>query len=203
MPKLLMLGVSRRTYGDRRRWWRPRVSGWSSVGWRPGPGGERLKDLRSGGWTTGTTCLCISTGSSSRATMCWRPWAWTRRGTSGSLGIREGASENAAVALPSSRNCSYGALDPTWARLPIGDGSKALRKAVELGVRGACRAQRCRNHKTRNLRVRLPSRCTARARAVMWTARKIRERDGKAMIEQFPSRVEKQHLDAAGSLARG
>ena len=55
------------------------------------------------------------------------------------LGIREGASENAAVALALLEELVERGLDPARTRLFVIDGSKALRKAVSQVFGEACR----------------------------------------------------------------
>ncbi len=53
---------------------------------------------------------CTSTASSSPATRYWRRWAW-RKGKRGILGIREGASEDAAAALALREELVVGSKD--------------------------------------------------------------------------------------------
>ena len=119
------------------------------------------------------------------------------------LGLREGASENAVVALGLLESLVERGLDPGRARLFVLDGSKALRKAVGQVFGSACLVQRCRNHKMRNVTGHLPKELHDQARAVLRAAWKLGAKDGKARIEQFASWVEKQHPDAAGSLREG
>ena len=119
------------------------------------------------------------------------------------LGIREGASENAVVALALLEELVERGLDPARARLFVIDGSKALRKAVGQVFGEACRVQRCRNHKMRNVLGHLPKALHDQARAVLRAAWKLGEEDGKARVEQFASWVEKEHPAAAGSLREG
>ena len=89
------------------------------------------------------------------------------------------------------------------ARLFVIDGSKALRKAVGQVFGKACRVQRCRNHKMRNVLGQLPKALHDQARAVLRAAWKLSEQDGKARIEKFASWVEEEHPAAAGSLREG
>ena len=72
------------------------------------------------------------------------------------LGLREGASENAVVALALLESLVERGLDPGRARLFVLDGSKALHKAVGQVFGSACLVQRCRNHKMRNVTGHLP-----------------------------------------------
>jgi len=72
------------------------------------------------------------------------------------LGLREGATENAAVVTELLADIRQRAVDTQTAMLFVIDGSKALRKAVndvwgELAV-----VQRCQVHKKRNVRNHLP-----------------------------------------------
>ena len=119
------------------------------------------------------------------------------------LGLREGASENAVVALGLLENLVERGLDPGRARLFVLDGSKALRKAVGQVFGSACLVQRCRNHKMRNVTGHLPKELHDQASVVLRAAWKLGAKDGKARIEQFASWVEKQHPNAAGSLREG
>ena len=119
------------------------------------------------------------------------------------LGVREGASENAVVALGLLESLVERGLDPGRARLFVLDGSKALHKAVGQVFGSACLVQRCRNHKMRNVTGHLPKELHDQASAVLRAAWKLGAKDGKARIEQFASWVEKQHPDAAGSLREG
>ena len=119
------------------------------------------------------------------------------------LGIREGASENAVVALGLLEGLVERGLDPGRARLFVLDGSKALRAAVGQVFGSACLVQRCRNHRMRNVTGHLPRELHDQARAVLRAAWKLDAKEGRARIEQFASRVETRHPDAAGSLREG
>ena len=118
------------------------------------------------------------------------------------LGLREGASENAVVALGLLESLVERGLDPGRARLFVLDGSKALRKAVGQVFGSACLVQRCRNHKMRNVTGHLPKELHDQARSVLRAAWKLGAKDGKARIEQFASWVEKQHTGRGGKPAR-
>ena len=119
------------------------------------------------------------------------------------LGLREGASENAVIALGLLESLVERGLDPGRARLFVLDGSKALRAAVGQVFGSACLVQRCRNHKMRNVIGHLPKELHDQARSVLRAAWKLDAKAGKARIEQFASWVETQHPDAAGSLREG
>jgi len=119
------------------------------------------------------------------------------------LGIREGASENAVVALGLLESLVERGLNPGRARLFVLDGSKALRAAVGQVFGSACLMQRCRNHKMRNVTGHLPKELHDQARAVLRAAWKLDAKEGGARIEQFASWVETRHPDAAGSLREG
>ena len=85
-------------------------------------------------------------------------------------GVREGASENAVVALGLLERLVERGLDPGRARLLVLDGSKALRKAVGQVFGSACLVQRCRNHKMRNVTGHLPKELHDQASAVLRAA---------------------------------
>ena len=119
------------------------------------------------------------------------------------LGNREGASENAVVALGLLEGLVERGLEPGRAWLFVLDGSKAPRAAVGQVFGSACLVQRCRNHKMRNVTGHLPRELHDQARAVLRAAWKLDAKEGRARIEQFASWVETRHPDAAGSLREG
>ena len=119
------------------------------------------------------------------------------------LGLREGASENAVVALGLLESLVERGLDPGRPRLFVLDGSKALRAAVGQVFGSAGLVQRCRNQKMRNVIGHLPRELHDQARSVLRAAWKLDAKAGKARIEQFASWVETQHPGAAGSLREG
>ena len=119
------------------------------------------------------------------------------------LGVREGASENAVVALGLLESLVERGLDPGRARLFVLDGSKALRAAAGQVFGSGCLVRRCRNHKMRNVVGHLPKELHDQARAVLRAAWKLDAKEGGARIEQFASWVETRHPDAAGSLREG
>ena len=120
------------------------------------------------------------------------------------LGLREGASENAVVALALLESLVERGLDPGRARLFVLDGSKALHKAVGQVFGSACLVQRCRKPQdAQRDRPSAQGTPTTRPAPCLRAAWKLGAKDGKARIEQFASWVEKQHPDAAGSLREG
>ena len=92
------------------------------------------------------------------------------------LGLREGATENAAVVQALLDDLIERGLDPKVCRLFIVDGSKALVKAIRRTFGRHTPIQRCQVHKARNILERLPKhlhalcarRCT---RPGNWTTR--------------------------------
>ena len=74
------------------------------------------------------------------------------------LGFAEGASENSEVAAGLLRDLVERGVDPARRRLFVIDGSKALRKAIDLVFGATNPVQRCRNHKLRNVLDWLPKR---------------------------------------------
>src|SRR5215472_13881631 len=72
------------------------------------------------------------------------------------LGLWEGATENATVVKGLLEDLVARGLDPQHKLLVVMDGSKALRRAVELVFGSQALVQRCRVHKQRNVVEHLP-----------------------------------------------
>lgn len=118
------------------------------------------------------------------------------------LGVREGASENAEVATALLEDLVERGLDPTRRRLWVIDGSKALRKAIEL-VFGPQPVQRCRNHKLRNILGYLPTEQHPQVKAAFRAAMKLEPKEGEQKLEQLALWVEREWPSAAASLREG
>ena len=73
------------------------------------------------------------------------------RGDKHVLGLREGATENAAAARALLSDLVERGLDPNRCLLVVIDGAKALRKAVAEGFGSRALIQRCIEHKKRNV----------------------------------------------------
>ncbi len=103
------------------------------------------------------------------------------------LGLREGATENAAVATALLEDLVRRGLDPARPRLFVIDGSKALRSASGAVFGADQSVQRCRNHKPRNVTSHLPKGQHEQALATMRSAFKLEAAEGMAKLEQYAS----------------
>ncbi|WP_169981153.1 IS256 family transposase [Tautonia rosea] len=119
------------------------------------------------------------------------------------LGLREGATENSAVATALLEDLVRRGLDPERRRLFIIDGAKALRAAIDRVFGADQPVQRCRNHKLRNVTGHLPKDQHEQAKATLRAAFKLDAKEGMAKLEQYASWLEHQWPDAAGSLREG
>jgi transposase-like protein len=119
------------------------------------------------------------------------------------LGLREGATENAAVATALLEELIRRGLDPARPRLFVIDGSKALRAAIDAVFGTDQLVQRCRNHKQRNVVSHLPKDQQAQARATLHAAFKLEASEGIAKLEQYTSWLEREWPGAAASLREG
>jgi putative transposase len=119
------------------------------------------------------------------------------------LGLREGATENAMVASSLLEELVKRGLDPKRRRLFVIDGSKALRKAIDLVFGEKTPVQRCRNHKLRNVLGHLPEDQHDQAQSTFKAAFKLDMKEGKAKIEQYATWLEREWPSAAGSLREG
>lgn len=124
-------------------------------------------------------------------------------GTKHVLGVREGASENAEVAKALLEDLVERGLDPHRRRLFVIDGSKALRKAIDLVFGQAHRVQRCRNHKLRNVTAHLPKDQHAQVTSAIRAAWKLEAKEGQRKLEQLARWLEREHPSAAASLREG
>lgn len=118
------------------------------------------------------------------------------------LGLREGASENTAVATALLEDLAARGLTPDRPRLFVLDGSKALRAAVRA-VYGDAPVQRCRLHKVRNVCDQLPEDEADRTRSIMRAAFGLRAQAGIARLREHASWLAREHPSAAGSLEEG
>lgn len=118
------------------------------------------------------------------------------------LGVRQGASENAAVATALLEDIVARGLDPSVPRLVVIDGSKALRRAVRC-VLGEVPVQRCRVHKMRNVCDQLPDEQAAQTRSIMKAAFSMTARGGIAKLKEHIAWLKREHPSAGGSLEEG
>ena len=120
------------------------------------------------------------------------------------LGLREGTTENSAVAKALFRDLLDRGLDPDRARLFVVDGSKALHAAIRkvfgpLGV-----FQRCQIHKRRNILEHLPEHRHARVDRILREAWDSTDTDlAKHRLESLASSLESEHPGAAASIREG
>jgi transposase-like protein len=119
------------------------------------------------------------------------------------LGLREGATENAAVAKALLEDLVRRGLDPARPRLFVIDGSKALRSAIDAAFGADHLVQRCRNHKQRNVTSHLPKDQHEQALATMRAAFKLEAAEGVAKLERYASWLEREWPGAAASLREG
>ena len=119
------------------------------------------------------------------------------------LGVREGATENAAVVTELLEDLVARGLAPRQRRLFVIDGSKALRAAIERVFGERVPVQRCRNHKLRNVRDHLPRHLQAQVASAMRAAFRLAPEEGIAKLKQQASWLEREYPDAAGSLREG
>lgn len=119
------------------------------------------------------------------------------------LGFREGATENAAVAVALLEDLVARGVRADRKRLFVIDGSKALRKAIDQVFGAGNPVQRCRNHKLRNVLGHLPKEQHDQARATLKAAFKLEAEDGAAKLQQYASWLERDWPSAAASLHEG
>jgi transposase-like protein len=119
------------------------------------------------------------------------------------LGIREGASENAATATSLLEDLVERGLDSQRRYLFVIDGSKALRCAIDKVFGKGNPVQRCRRHKIGNVCGRLPDDLAEQVKAVMKAAYRLPWREGVARLKKQAEWLEAHHPDAAASLREG
>ena len=120
------------------------------------------------------------------------------------LGIREGATENAASCIALMTNLVERGLDTTRSLLIVIDGGKALRKAVREICGKRALVQRCQVHKKRNVLDQLPERMRASMSAALSQAYASRGKaQGLRLLYNLERRLAKEHPGAAASLREG
>jgi putative transposase len=119
------------------------------------------------------------------------------------LGLREGATENAAVAKALLAELVARGVTPGRRRLFVIDGSKALRSAIDEVFGQDQPVQRCRNHKLRNVLGHLPKEQHDQARATLRAAWKLDAKEGMKKLEQYAGWLERDWPGAAASLREG
>src|SRR5271157_3492723 len=126
------------------------------------------------------------------------------RGGKHVLGLREGATENAAAVKALLADLVERGLDTNGSLLIVIDGAKALHRAVVEVFGRRALIQRCREHKKRNVTDALPERLRAGVRSAMNQAYATRDA-GRAqrLLGNLARRLEHQHPGAAASLREG
>ncbi|HEY6291804.1 MAG TPA: IS256 family transposase [Terriglobia bacterium] len=120
------------------------------------------------------------------------------------LGLREGATENAAAVRALLADLVERGLDSSRAMLIVIDGAKALHKAVVEVLGAHALIQRCREHKKRNVTDALPERLRGSIRSAMNQAYAMRDaKRARRLLEGLARRLEHQHPGAAASLREG
>jgi putative transposase len=125
-------------------------------------------------------------------------------GTKTVLGIREGATENAAVISSLLGEMVERGLDFSTPRLYILDGGKALHQAVRRHAGEAGFIQRCQVHKKRNVVDHLPDEYKADVRKKMQNAYQMADySDAKRALDQLQRELMDLNPSAARSLEEG
>ncbi|MGH6823867.1 MAG: IS256 family transposase [Methylocella sp.] len=120
------------------------------------------------------------------------------------LGLREGATENAAAVRALLAELVERGLDPNHSLLIAIDGAKALHKAVVEVFGAHALIQRCREHKKRNVTEALPERMRASVRSTMNQAYATRDpKRARRLLDNLARRLEHQHPGAVASLHEG
>src|ERR1019366_7189601 len=122
------------------------------------------------------------------------------RGPKHVLGLREGATENAAAVKALLADRVERGPDTNRSLLIVIDGGKALHKAVAEVFGRRALIQRCREHKKRNL----PERLRAGVRSAMVQAYASGDaKRARRLLENLARQLEHQHPGAAASLREG
>ena len=120
------------------------------------------------------------------------------------LGLREGATENAAACKALLADLIERGLNPARALLVVIDGAKALHKAVSETFGARMLLHRCHAHKKRNVTDALPERMRATVRSAMNQAYATRDaKRARRLLENLARRLESAHPGAAASLREG
>ena len=120
------------------------------------------------------------------------------------LGLREGATENAAACKELLADLAERGLPTERALLFIIDGAKGLRKAITDTFGTRALIQRCREHKKRNVAEALPERMRAQARSTMSQAYATADpKRACQLLENLARSLEREYPGAAASLREG
>jgi len=120
------------------------------------------------------------------------------------LGVREGATENAAACTAMLADLRERGLDTDRPILVVVDGSKALPKAVRNVFGERAIVQRCQAHKTRNVVDQLPEEMKPSVRQALRDAYAASDADrARTMLTNLVRRLRDEHPGAASSLEEG
>jgi transposase-like protein len=119
------------------------------------------------------------------------------------LGLREGASENAAVVKDLLTDLVARGINPKRRRLFVIDGSKALRQGIDSVMGTHHLIQRCRQHKLRNVLDYLPKEQRPQVRSALQAAFRLEAKEGLAKLKQLAKWLEQEYPSAASSLREG
>ena len=120
------------------------------------------------------------------------------------LGLREGATENAAACKALLEDLIERGLNPNRTLLVVIDGAKALRRAVLDTFGARALIQRCQAHKKRNVTDALPERMRASVRTAMNQAYATGDpKRARRLLENLAHKLESAHPGAAASLREG
>lgn len=120
------------------------------------------------------------------------------------LGLREGATENAAACKALLADLIERGLAANGCVVVVIDGAKALHRAVTDTFGEGALIQRCQQHQKRNVTDSLPQRMRASALQAMNQAYAIGEaKRARKLLENLARRLEHEHPGAAASLREG
>jgi transposase-like protein len=120
------------------------------------------------------------------------------------LGIREGATENAAVCTELLCDLRTRGMSTESKMLFVLDGSKALRKAVVEVFGNNARIQRCQIHKIRNVRDQLPEYMRSTVSATMRQAYRCNNVvHARKLLQNLARTLRADHPSAAASVEEG
>jgi putative transposase len=120
------------------------------------------------------------------------------------LGLREGATENAAACKALLADLIERGLPSERTLLFVIDGAKALRKAITDTFGRRALIQRCRQHKKRNVTEALPERMRTSIGSAMTQAYAGNEvKSARRLLENLARSLERNYPSAAASLREG
>jgi transposase-like protein len=120
------------------------------------------------------------------------------------LGLREGTTENAAVARALLSDLIERGLSTERPLLFVIDGGKGLRKAIRECFGAKVWVQRCLEHKRRNVLEHLPQNRHASVAAALRSAWRCPDaKRARRMLERLARSLEVHHPGAAASLREG